>query len=74
MDRLLLALFTVLMIPLLILLDRYSGFKETSTWLGDVADGFVAYGVGFAATVSPGGARRAGYSRGRNQGRETPSG
>jgi putative integral membrane protein (TIGR02587 family) len=51
MDRWRLALFMLLMIPLLILLDRYSGFKETSTWRDDVADGFIAYGVGFVAAA-----------------------
>lgn len=51
MDRLRLALFMLRMIPLLIILDRYSGFEETSTWLDDVADGFVAYGVGFVAAT-----------------------
>ena len=51
MDRLRLALFMALMIPMLILLDRYSGFMETTTWLEDAVDGMVAYGVGFVASI-----------------------
>jgi putative integral membrane protein (TIGR02587 family) len=52
MDRLRLALFMVLMIPVLVGLDHYSGFRDTATWREDVVDGIVAYGVGFvAATV-----------------------
>jgi putative integral membrane protein (TIGR02587 family) len=51
MDRLRLVLVMVLMIPLLIGLDHYAGFKETSTWGEDVVDGIVAYGVGFTASA-----------------------
>lgn len=51
MDRLRLALFMVLMIPLLVGLDRFSGFKETSTWTEDALDGIIAYGIGFVASV-----------------------
>src|SRR5690606_28567856 len=40
MDRLRLAGFMVLMIPLLIGLDHFSGFEETSRWAEDVLDGF----------------------------------
>ena len=52
MDRFRLALFMALMIPMLVGLDHYSGFRETSTWAEDAVDAMVAYGVGFvAATV-----------------------
>ena len=51
MDRPRLALFLVLMIPLLIGIDHYSGFEETSSWWEDVEDAMVAYGVGFVASV-----------------------
>lgn len=51
MDRLRLALFMVLMIPMLIALDHYSGFEETVTWREDAVDGMVAYGVGFASSA-----------------------
>lgn len=46
MDRGRLALFVVIMLPLLVVLDRYSGFLETSTVLEDVVDGVTAFGVG----------------------------
>ena len=51
MDRGRLALFMLFMVPMLIGLDRYSGFRETSTWTDDAVDGVVAYGVGFAASA-----------------------
>jgi putative integral membrane protein (TIGR02587 family) len=51
MDRLRLALFMLLMIPMLIGLDHYSGFKETTSWGEDAVDGMVAYGVGFVASA-----------------------
>lgn len=51
MDRGRLALFLLFMVPMLIGLDRYSGFRETSTWTDDAVDGVVAYGVGFAAAA-----------------------
>jgi putative integral membrane protein (TIGR02587 family) len=51
MERSRLALFMLFMIPLLIGLDHYAGFKETTTWGEDVIDGMVAYGVGFVAST-----------------------
>ncbi|HEX2095120.1 MAG TPA: TIGR02587 family membrane protein [Longimicrobiaceae bacterium] len=51
MSRLRLALFMLVMIPLLVALDHYSGFKETSSWREDVVDAMVAYGVGFTASA-----------------------
>ena len=51
MSRLHLALFMVFMVPLLIGLDHYSGFRETSTWWEDSIDAMVAYGVGFVASA-----------------------
>jgi putative integral membrane protein (TIGR02587 family) len=51
MDRLRLALFVLAMIPLLIGLDHFSGFKETSSWLEDAVDGMIAYGTGTVASV-----------------------
>ncbi len=51
MDRLRLALFLLLMIPMLIGLDHYSGFRETTTWREDAVDGVTAYGVGFFASA-----------------------
>jgi putative integral membrane protein (TIGR02587 family) len=51
MSRWKLALLMVLMIPVLIVLDRFSGFKETSSWLEDALDGMVAYGVGLLASA-----------------------
>ena len=52
MDRLRLALFMILMIPLLIGIDHYAGFESTSTWTEDVIDGMVAYGVAFVASAT----------------------
>lgn len=51
MDRVRLVIFMGVMIPMLIALDRYSGFRETSTLAEDAVDGMVAYGVGFAASA-----------------------
>ncbi len=51
MDRVRLALFVVFMIPMLIVLDHYAGFRETSTWTQDTLDGLSAYGVGFLASA-----------------------
>ncbi|HWK88454.1 MAG TPA: TIGR02587 family membrane protein [Longimicrobium sp.] len=51
MDRWRLALFMALMVPLLIVLDHYSGWEETATWSEDVLDGMIAYGVGLAASA-----------------------
>src|SRR5918993_4748778 len=51
MPRLPLALFMVVMIPVLIGLEYYSGFKETTTLLEEVADAAVAYGVGLVASA-----------------------
>ena len=51
MARLPLALFIVVMIPVLIGLEYYTGFKESSTVLDEVADAAVAYGVGLVASV-----------------------
>ena len=51
MSRLRLGIFMLLMVPLLVALDHYSGFKETATWREDGVDGMVAYGVGVAASA-----------------------
>jgi putative integral membrane protein (TIGR02587 family) len=51
MDRLRLAMFMTLMIPLLITLDHYAGFEETVRWSEDVLDGFVGYGVGIVSSA-----------------------
>lgn len=50
MSRFRLALFMLFMIPLLVALDYYSGFRETSTWREDAVDAMVAYGVGFVTS------------------------
>ena len=50
MGRLRLALFIVATLPLLVALDRYSGFEETSTWAQDAADALVACAVGVGAS------------------------
>ena len=51
MDRFRLVVFIVVMIPLLVVLSRFGGFKATATWADDAADAAVAYGVGFAASA-----------------------
>ena len=43
-DRL--ALFFVLLLPVLIGFSRYSGFRETAGWYDDVVDGLVAFSAG----------------------------
>ena len=52
MDRYRLVLFMLVMVPMLIGLDHYSGFRETSSWREDAVDGVVAYGVGFCASAA----------------------
>ncbi len=52
MDRTRLVLFMLLMVPMLIGLDHYSGFRRTSSWREDAVDGVVAYGVGFCASAA----------------------
>src|ERR671915_780707 len=51
MPRLPLALFIVLMIPILIGLEYYSGFKDATTLLDEVADAATAYGIGLVASL-----------------------
>ena len=52
LDRSRLALFILFILPLLFVLDRFSGFQETDTWAEDAMDGLIAFGVGaVAATV-----------------------
>ncbi|HSK19208.1 MAG TPA: TIGR02587 family membrane protein, partial [Longimicrobiales bacterium] len=51
MDRFRLALLMLAMVPLLIALDHYVGFKEEqTTWREDVGDGMIAYGVGIVSS------------------------
>lgn len=52
MDRLRLAALVLGFVPLLIALDRYSGFESTSTWLHDTVDATVAIAVGFAISAA----------------------
>lgn len=49
MDRLRLALFMLVMIPVLIGLSHLSGIRTNTSWTDDVADAFVAWAVAFAA-------------------------
>jgi putative integral membrane protein (TIGR02587 family) len=51
MARLPLALFIVVMIPVLFGLAYYTGFMEAATWLDEATDAAVAYGVGLVASV-----------------------
>lgn len=52
MDRFRLALFMTVMIPMLVILNHYSGFVETSTWLEDILDAFIGYGIGILSAAS----------------------
>ena len=52
MERTRLALFVAFIVPVLIGIDHYSGFKETASWYEDVEDGFVAFVVGAVAAAS----------------------
>jgi putative integral membrane protein (TIGR02587 family) len=51
MARLPLALFMVTMMPVLFGLEYYTGFKDSTTVLDEIADAAVAYGVGVVASV-----------------------
>ncbi|HSJ15738.1 MAG TPA: TIGR02587 family membrane protein [Longimicrobiales bacterium] len=52
LDRVRIGLLLVLILPLLIVLARFSGFMLTSSWLEDVVDGVIALGVGVAAAAT----------------------
>jgi len=46
------ALLVLAILPVLVVLDRFSGFMPTSSWAEDALDGLIAFGVGaIAATV-----------------------
>ncbi len=51
MDRLRLALFMVLTLPVLFGLSYYAGFERTETRGEDLVDTFVAFGVGFVSSA-----------------------
>jgi putative integral membrane protein (TIGR02587 family) len=51
LDRVKLVLFMLVMIPMLVALDYFSGFEETASWREDLEDGMTAYGVGLAASL-----------------------
>jgi putative integral membrane protein (TIGR02587 family) len=51
MDRLRLALFLLLLLPLLIGLSYHAGFEESSSWMHDVVSAGVALAVGFSAAA-----------------------
>jgi putative integral membrane protein (TIGR02587 family) len=46
-----LVLFMLLMFPMLVGLDRVSGFKDANLWIEDVADALIAYAVGFVTSA-----------------------
>jgi putative integral membrane protein (TIGR02587 family) len=45
-----LLIFMLVMIPILIILDHYSGFQPTTSWSEDVEDGMIAFGVGLVTS------------------------
>lgn len=51
MDRVRLALFLVIFIPVLVGLSHYAGFEETDRWSDDIRDAFVALFVGFVTSA-----------------------
>jgi putative integral membrane protein (TIGR02587 family) len=51
MDRLKLALFIAMTLPLLAGLSYYAGFEKTETLAEDAEDAFIAFGVGFVASA-----------------------
>jgi putative integral membrane protein (TIGR02587 family) len=51
LDRVKLLLFMVLMIPVVVALDYFSGFEATASWREDLMDGMIAYGVGLVASL-----------------------
>ena len=51
LDRARLALFLVVLLPILLGLSRYSGFRETRSWYDDAIDAFVAITAGVLASV-----------------------
>jgi hypothetical protein len=66
MARLPLALFIVVMVPVLLVLEYYTGCKDATTILDEVADAAVAYGVGLTASAVVN--RRAAPGPGRHRG------
>jgi putative integral membrane protein (TIGR02587 family) len=46
-----LLVFMLVMIPVLVALDYFSGFEETASWREDLMDGMTAYGVGLTASL-----------------------
>lgn len=52
LERSKLLVFMVLMIPVLVALDYFSGFEETANWREDLEDGMIAYGVGLTASLA----------------------
>jgi putative integral membrane protein (TIGR02587 family) len=50
-DRVKLLVLVVVLMPVLTALSYHAGFEPTFDWRDDVADAFVAYGVGFATAL-----------------------
>ncbi len=51
LERTRLLVFMVVMVPVLVALDYFSGFEETASWREDLMDGMIAYGVGLVASL-----------------------
>jgi putative integral membrane protein (TIGR02587 family) len=51
MDREWLLVLVALLIPLLVALSHFVGFEQTTSWLDDLRDAFVAFAVGFATSA-----------------------
>jgi putative integral membrane protein (TIGR02587 family) len=50
-DRARLLLLVLILLPMLVALSYHAGFEPTFEWREDVADAFVAYGVGFCTAL-----------------------
>lgn len=51
LERYRIVLLILFILPVLVVLDRFSGFMTTSSWLEDALDGLIAFGVGTLAAV-----------------------
>ncbi len=51
LERVRLALFIIVLLPILIGLSRYSGFRETWNWYDDIVDALVAFSAGTLTSI-----------------------
>ncbi len=51
MDRIRMAVFLIVMFPMLVAISYYSGFRESRSWADNMADALVAYGIALTASA-----------------------